>query len=131
EAPESLWPSLREAFGRAGYEGGILDEAEAIASGQVEHVRAPMVRWALLARGRADATLAALFVYGAVVERARLADALGSALVDTLLGLGVLVAEGAGLAAALRVTPYNGVWILCDDLWRDGDPVMGPSMTTE
>jgi SAM-dependent methyltransferase len=130
-APADLWPALREAFRAARFLDGVLDEAEAIAPGQHEHLRVPLARWGLLRLGRPDATLAALLVYGATVGRARVEEALGAPLCARLLDAGLLRADGERLASAFRVTPFDGVWILSDELWRGGEAVMGPSMTTD
>jgi SAM-dependent methyltransferase len=136
-APRALWSELREAFRAAGFFDHILDEAEKVAPGPLDPLRAPLVQAALTRKGRPDADLGALFAYGGALARARAEAALGARLVGSLLETGLLRARGEGqgqdglLVSELRITPLDGVWILSDELWRSGDPAMGPSLTTD
>jgi SAM-dependent methyltransferase len=135
DAPAAFWASLREALRAARYFDGVLDHAEDVLPGMPEAARAPVVQSALARLRRPDATLAALFVYGAAVEPAELEAALGAPVVAALLELGVLRSAPEtgqqGLAASLRIVPFDGLWIASDPLFAAGDPVMGPSLTTD
>jgi SAM-dependent methyltransferase len=139
DAPPAFWTSLREALRAAGYSDGVLDLAEDILPGMPEAARTPIVQSGLLRLRRPDATLAALFVYGAAVDRPELEAALGPPMVSALLEVGVLQpqaeaeaeAEPGRLRAGLRIVPFDGLWIASDPLFAAGDPVMGPTMTTD
>src|SRR5262249_35111014 len=130
-APPALWSALREAFRAAAFLDHVLDEAERVAPGPLDPLRAPLVQLALTRKGRADTDLGALFTYGGAVARGRVRTAIGEPLVEALLSAGLLRAAGGDVLAELRVTPLDGVWIMSDELWRTGDPAMGPSLTTD
>jgi len=130
-APRDLWSALREAFRAAGFFDHVLDEAEQVAPGPLDPLRAPLVRLALVRKGRPDTDLGALLSYGGALPRARAQTALGEPLVERLLEAGLLRAAGSDVVAELRVTPLDGVWIMSDELSRAGEPAMGPSLTTD
>jgi methylase of polypeptide subunit release factors len=121
---------LRAALTRSLFDEKSLYRAEAIAPRQLDAVRVPLV----LAHLRRDDTPASLllrlFAYDDAVERAKLDQALGSALVDRLFDAGLFERSGQGVGARFRIMPFYDVYFLSDDMTAAGDPVMGPGATT-
>ncbi|MBZ0115507.1 MAG: methyltransferase, partial [Sandaracinaceae bacterium] len=129
-APPSVWRDLAAALRAAEYDDRVLARAEAIAPGQVDHLRLPLARWWLERQPDGAAALALLFSYHGGLGIARARELLGARLVAALGDAGVLVESGGEVWSAMRLLPIEGIWILSDHLAQQGDPAMGPGATT-
>lgn len=69
-APPSVWRDLAAALRAAEYDDRVLARAEAIAPGQVDHLRLPLARWWLERQPDGAAALALLFSYHGEIGRA-------------------------------------------------------------
>ncbi len=125
-----LLPDLRERLSRSGFGPDLLGRAERVAPAQLDAVRLPVVLWSLERQGGPGAVLARLFCYGGRARRVELEDALGARLTDALLATGVVAEADGGLAARLRITPLEGVYVVSDPFDGGAATAMGPGATT-
>ncbi len=122
--------ALRDALARHGYDGEMLGACEAWAPGQLDAVRVPLVLHELRRRQDPAAAIARWFAYDDALTRREAEGLLGAATVDALLVGGVLVPRGELIGSAVRIIPFETLWIASDDWARTEDPVMGPGPTT-
>jgi SAM-dependent methyltransferase len=122
--------ALRRAAAAAGYGFDTLAAAERIAPMQLDAVRLPLVHWWLGRRGGRDALLARLFAYEDRVPRGAAAETLSAPLLEALVGAGILVSADGLVEARLRLTPFEGLYLLSDPPDSGADAVMGPGPTT-
>lgn len=120
----------RERLAAARYVPELIAACESLVPFPIEQMRTPLVLRHLERRDDAAARLARLFSYDDCVPRAALEPALGGDLIDTLLGAGVLAADGGALTAAFRVMPFEDLWLIEDRPEAGPDAVMGPGGTT-
>jgi SAM-dependent methyltransferase len=121
---------LRRALEAHGFDSAFIGRTEQIAPNQLDQIRLPAVRCRLRAQGGGAAVLARLFAYSDRVAAAEAASVFPAAIHDALLGAGLLVREGDEVRGAARLMPFEGVWILSDEMNAPGDPVMGAGATT-
>lgn len=121
---------LRRALEAQGFDAAFIGRTEQIAPNQLDQIRLPAVRCRLRGQGDGAAILARLFAYSDRVSAEEAARVFPAELRDALLGAGLLVREGDGVRGAARLMPFEGVWILSDEMNAPGDPVMGPGATT-
>ncbi len=122
--------ALRARLAEAGYGESVLAEGEAIAPDQLDRLRLPLVYAAWEREPNPARDLALLFSYDAAVPAARVEAALGAALVASLERAGVVERDGDAMRCPFELTPLLGLWVLCDDLKRGEDAVMGAGPTT-
>jgi methylase of polypeptide subunit release factors len=108
-------------------------EAEAFVPGVLRGPRLPLLRWWLGQRQQHGALLARLFVYDDRLTESEACAALGSELLEALLGAGLLAsASEREIAARFLVTPLEGaLWLVSDALGASPDSVMGPGGGTQ
>ena len=120
----------RDACANAGFDDACIGRCERIAPRQLDPVRLPVVQHVLRQDGSAAARLAQLFAYRDSISREGLDGVLPASVVEVLERAGVLVETDRGMRSRLRFMPFQGLWILSDEMDAPGDPVMGPGATT-
>ena len=135
DLPDAVCAALRARCAEAGYTEQFIDEVRALTADVPASINevVPCIQHALARRGGPAAVLARLLAYDDLVEEPLVRDALGDDVVDALLGAGVLArAAGldSGLHARFELWPFDGLWILSDDLRDGADAVMPPGPTT-
>jgi len=122
---------LRTRLGVGGYTQTIVEDAERIAPGLFDAIRLPIVRWRLAQRSDDAAVLARLFEYADDLPAEDVTRILAPDLVATLLEAGWFARTGGTLAARVRITPFDGLFIVSDPHGAGLEAVMGPSVTTQ
>lgn len=122
---------LRDAVTRSGYSIETLGAAERVAPNQLDAVRLPLVHWWLARQPGPDAILARLFTYEDRVPCGAVEGSLGRPVLDDLVAAGALSVVDGLVRARLRLTPFEGLWLLSDPPDAGGDAVMGPGPTTQ
>lgn len=128
--PGPLLSRLRRAAVDARFDGTLVARAEAIARGQFDAVRLPLVHAWLRALDEPVAIWARLFAYRDAVDPARVRDALGDEVAAALREVGVLTDDADGLRSSLRLMPFADLLVASDEVDARFDPVMGPGATT-
>jgi SAM-dependent methyltransferase len=131
--------ALRDACLAAGYGGPTLDRIGIVPRGP-QGPAVPLLRRALLrATGgeggnhtRAAGLLALLFACEDLVPEALLREAVGDALSEALLESGFVFRKSGGdlLSSNFQLLPFDGLYILGDQLTRGAAAVMPPGPTT-
>lgn len=111
-------------------DGRLISETEAIAPGQLDRIRLPLVHQRLRARADALGVAARLFCYRDNVTAEEASSALGSASFDALEKAGTFAPASGGLRSRLRLMPFAGLLLASDEVDGCDDPVMGPGATT-
>jgi methylase of polypeptide subunit release factors len=128
--PGALLSRLRRAAQDARFDGSMLARAEAVAPGQFDAIRLPIVHAWLRRLDDPAAVWARLFAYRDAVEPARVRQALGDEITSALEELGVLARDGDAVRSSLRLMPFADLLLASDEADARFDPVMGPGATT-
>ena len=134
EALLSLSPAvvdgLREAMATDDFSEAIIGRAEAVAPGQLDPIRLPLVHHWLRASEEPAAIWARLFSYRDRVDEAEALRVLGDTGLAALVDAGALNRTDAGIVSRLRLMPFAGLIVASDEAAARFDPVMGPGATT-
>jgi SAM-dependent methyltransferase len=128
--PDDVLALLRQRLTAARFDEDIIAECETIVPGQLDRIRVPLVHSVLEARGDATGVITQLFMYQGTVTRPALEQALGSDLVAALERASWLACDDTGVRTRVRVVPFFGVWIACDECPTHEEPVMGAGAST-
>ncbi|MEO5680888.1 MAG: methyltransferase, partial [Acidimicrobiales bacterium] len=122
---------VRDRLAVAGLHDEGIGPGMAIASGQVDAARLPLVLAALRERGDSRALLTRVFAYGDTAAAAELEAALGAVSLDRLAACNLLGATSSGqLGCPILLRPLAGLIIASDRSGATGDAVMAPGPTT-
>ena len=122
---------VRDRLAVAGLHDEGIGPGMALASGQVDAARLPLVLAALRDRGDTKALLTRIFAYGDTASRDELEVALGAGILDRLAACNLLGATESGtLGCPILLRPLAGLVIASDRAGCTGDAVMPPGPTT-
>ena len=122
---------LRSCLLRIGFDDQVLAAAESVASGLVDALRLPLVHAHLLASERPSWLAAALWLYRATLTAEHSAALFHPKEREILAKLGLIEEDnGYAIRATVRITPFDGLYIIADDIATDRAAVMSPSTTT-
>lgn len=122
---------VRDRLAVAGLHDEGIGPGMALASGQVDAARLPLVLAALRERDDTKALLTRVFAYGDTVPPGALETAVGAATLDRLAACNLLGAAASGhLGCPILMRPLAGLIIASDRAGCTGDAVMPPGPTT-
>jgi SAM-dependent methyltransferase len=127
---DEVCAALRARLASSGYSPALVAEAEAVAPGQLDAVRLPLVHWWLERKGGTGAALARLFCYLSSLTRAEAEEALTAPVLGALETVGVLRERGVEIESNFRLTPLEGLFVISDSPDAAEDAAMGPGITT-
>ncbi len=133
--PDRLSPAelveVRDRLAVAGLHDEGIGPGMALASGQVDAARLPLVLAALRDRSDTKALLTRVFAYGDTVPTAELEAALGAGTLDRLAACNLLgTTESGRLGCPILLRPLAGLIIASDRAGCTGEAVMPPGPTT-
>lgn len=123
--------AIGDALRSAGFDEDLLLRSEAVVPAQLDRVRLPLVRRALRSWATPASVCARLFAYEDRVPEPEVVAALGRAAHAALRDAGLLHDDGDALVARVRMMPFAGLVFASDEFSAEGDPVMGPGITTQ
>lgn len=121
---------LRVALDVAGYDEAALRRVAAVAGAIPRALQPAVLRIALAEEDMALATLIRLFRLGDVLPRDDVREALPGVDLDELAAHGLLVADGDGWRAPVRLDLLGDVLVVCDRGAAVRDTVMGVALST-
>jgi len=122
---------VRDRLAVAGLHDEGIGPGMALASGQVDAARLPLVLTALRDRADSKALLTRVFAYGDTASRDALEAAVGAVTLDRLAACNLLGATPSGeLGCPVLLRPLAGLLIASDRSGATGDAVMPPGPTT-
>lgn len=122
---------VRDRLAVAGLHDDGMGPGMALASGQVDAARLPLVLGALRDRDDTRALLTRVFAYGDTVPAPVLEAALGATILDRLAACNLLgTTPGGDLGCPILLRPLAGLIIASDRSGATGDAVMPPGPTT-
>ena len=122
---------VRDRLAVAGLHDEGIGPGMALAAGQVDAARLPLVLAALRDRPDTKALLTRVFAYGDMVPAAELEAALGATTLDRLAACKLLGTSSSGeMGCPILLRPLAGIIIASDRLGYTGDAVMPPGPTT-
>ena len=132
-SPET-WRALDARLRDAGVDAAYLGPIARVAGALLEPMRAPMRAWHARQRRDPAGYLVRLLMLGDAVTNDEARAGLGPFPIDALVSAGMVERSGDGTGASLS-SPYrmhlvDGIFIVCDDLARGGEAVMGAGETT-
>jgi precorrin-6B methylase 2 len=128
---KETWRALDARLREAGVDAAYLGPIARACAALLEPMRVPMRAWHARQRREPAAYLVRLLMLGDPVTSDEARAGLGAFPLDALLSAGIVERTGDGsLSSPYRMHLVDGIFILCDDLSRGGEAVMGAGETT-